>query len=333
MPQTPLVMEFQITQEYLGQATNLVFEAPLFKECLDADTYVKGKGSAVAKVIDGSLQNYSITGIAGVSNIGNDRNWTGHPFGQANWYAFGRLAWDYTLSSSQLANEWLRQTFTNNRVFVDAVTKIMLMSRETMVNYMTPLGLHHIMGTGHHYGPAPWVSNAGRADWNPVYYHRADSIGLGFDRTLTGSNALAQYAPDVRKQWENVNTCDEKYLLWFHHVPWNYKMSKGNTSEKPGTTLWRALCDKYYSGVDSVRWMQRTWNKLKDYIDDERFEQVSMLLAVQEKEAVWWRNACLLYFQTFSRMPLPEGFEKPDHTLEYYKGLRFPYAPGIGGNL
>ena len=333
MPQTPLVMEFQITQEYLGQGTNLVFEAPLFKECLDADTHVKGKGSAVEKVIDGSLQNYSITGIAGVSNIGNERNWTGHPFGQANWYAFGRLAWDYTLSSFQIADEWLRQTFTNNPVFVDAGRKIMLMSRETVVNYMTPLGLHHIMGTGHHYGPAPWVSNAGRADWNPVYYHRADSIGIGFDRTSTGSNALAQYVADVREQWQNVNTCDEKYLLWFHHVPWNYKMSEGNVPENAGRTLWESLCHKYYSGVDSVRWMQRTWNELKNYIDDERFERVSMLLAIQEKEAVWWRNACLLYFQTFSNMPLPAGFEKPDHTLDYYKALKFPYAPGIGGNL
>lgn len=326
MAQTPLVMEFQITQEYLGQATNLVFEAPLFKECLDADTYVKGNGSSVAKVIDGSLENYPITAIAGVSNIGNERNWTGHPFGQGNWYAFGRLAWDYNLSSSQVADEWLRQTFTNNVQFVQAAKKIMLSSRETLVNYMTPLGLHHIMGTGHHYGPAPWVSNAGRADWNPVYYHRADSVGLGFDRTTTGSNALSQYTPEVRKQWEDVNHCEEKYLLWFHHVPWNFKM-------KSGRTLWEELCYKYYSGVDSVLSMQKMWNGLKNFIDQERFDQVKMLLAVQEREAMWWRNACLLYFQTFSKMPIPSGFEKPDHTLEYYQALRFPYAPGIGGNL
>jgi alpha-glucuronidase len=326
MAQTPLVMEFQITQEYLGQATNLVFEAPLFKECLDADTYVKGNGSSVAKVIDGSLENYPITAIAGVSNIGNERNWTGHPFGQGNWYAFGRLAWDYNLSSSQVADEWLRQTFTNNVQFVQAAKKIMLSSRETLVNYMTPLGLHHIMGTGHHYGPAPWVSNAGRADWNPVYYHRADSVGLGFDRTTTGSNALSQYTPEIRKQWEDVNHCEEKYLLWFHHVPWNFKM-------KSGRTLWEELCYKYYSGVDSVLSMQKMWNGLKNFIDQERFDQVKMLLAVQEREAMWWRNACLLYFQTFSKMPIPSGFEKPDHTLEYYQALRFPYAPGIGGNL
>ncbi|HEV8284158.1 MAG TPA: alpha-glucuronidase family glycosyl hydrolase [Chitinophagaceae bacterium] len=324
MPQTPLAMEFQITQEYLGQATNLVYEAPLFKECLDADTYAKGRGPSVAKIIDGSLENYSVTGMAGVANIGNERNWTGHPFAQANWYAFGRLAWDQDLSSSQIADEWLRQTFTNDLRFIDAAKKIMLMSREALVNYMTPLGLHHIMGTGHHYGPAPWVSNAGRADWNPVYYHRADSIGIGFDRTAAGSNALSQYANEVKSQWENISTCDEKYLLWFHHVSWSYKM-------RSGRILWEELCHQYYSGVDSVRWMQKTWNELKNYIDKERFDQVKMLLAIQEKEAVWWRNACLLYFQTFSKMPIPANYEKPDHELEYYKALRFTFAPGNGG--
>jgi len=335
MQHTPLIIEFQLTQEYLGQATTLVYEAPLFKECLDADSYSKarlndtvgqGKGSTVAKVIDGSLENYPATAIAGVANIGNERNWTGHPFGQANWYAFGRLAWDHELSSEQIAEEWLRQTFSNDQHFVIGTKKIMMMSRETMVNYMTPLGLHHIMGTGFHYGPAPWVDNAGRADWNPVYYHRADSTGIGFDRTVTGSNAISQYAEEVRKQWEDVKTCDEKYLLWFHHVSWNYKM-------KSGRTLWNELCYKYYSGVDSVRWMQHTWNGLKKYIDEERFEQVKMLLAIQEKEAVWWRNACLLYFQTWSKMPIPASYEKPDHDLQYYKALKFPYAPGNGGNL
>jgi len=326
MQHTPLIIEFQLTQEYLGQATTLVYEAPLFKECLDADSYSTGKGSTVAKVIDGSLENYSATAIAGVANIGNERNWTGHPFGQANWYAFGRLAWDHELSSEQIAEEWLRQTFSNDQHFVIGTKKIMMMSRETMVNYMTPLGLHHIMGTGFHYGPAPWVDNAGRADWNPVYYHRADSTGIGFDRTVTGSNAISQYAEEVRKQWEDVKTCDEKYLLWFHHVSWNYKM-------KSGRTLWNELCYKYYSGVDSVRWMQHTWNGLKKYIDEERFEQVKMLLAIQEKEAVWWRNACLLYFQTWSKMPIPASYEKPDHDLQYYKALKFPYAPGNGGNL
>jgi alpha-glucuronidase len=318
------MMEFQVTQEYLGQSTHLVFEAPMFKEVLEADTYREGKGSTVATVIDGSLQHYATTGMAGVSNIGNDVNWTGHLFGQSNWYAFGRLAWDHTLSSPQIAEEWIRQTFGNTKKMVDPIKKIMLSSHEALVNYMTPLGLHHIMGTGHHYGPAPWVNDAGRADWNPVYYHRADSIGIGFNRTATGSNALAQYAPEVRRQFENISTCPEEYLLWFHHVPWSYKMQSGNT-------LWEELCYRYSAGVDSVRNIQKEWNDLKGLVDEERFRHVQMLLNIQVKEALWWRNACLLYFQTFSKMPIPKGLEKPDQTLDYYKSLKFPYAPGTAG--
>jgi alpha-glucuronidase len=325
MPQTPLMMEFQITQEYLGQATNLVYEAPLFKEVLNADTYAKGPGSTVAKIIEGSLDNHAYSGMAGVANIGNDRNWTGHPFAQANWYTLGRLSWDPGLNSAQIADEWIRQSFTNNLNFIAAAKKIMLSSWETMINYMTPLGLNHIMGTSHHYGPAPWVSNAGRADWNPVYYHRADSIGIGFNRTTNGSNALSQYAPEVRSRFENINTCPEKFLLWFHHVPWNFKM-------KSGRNLWNELCYKYNQGVDSVRWMQKTWDDLNGLIDKERHKQVKMLLAIQEKEAVWWRDACLSYFQTFSKMPIPANYEQPKHPLDYYKNLRFPFAPGIGGN-
>ncbi len=326
IPKTPIVMEFQITMEYLGQGTHLVYEAPLFKECLDADTYTKGKGSTVAKVVDGSLDNNLISGIAGVANIGNERNWTNHPFGQANWYAFGRLAWDHTLSSARIADEWIKQTFSNNKSFVNEVKGIMLASRQIMVNYMTPLGLHHIMGTGHHYGPAPWVSNAGRADWNPVYYHKADSAGIGFDRTVSGSNALSQYSPEVSAQWSNLNNCAEEYLLWFHHVPWKYKM-------KSGKTLWDELCYKYNAGVDSVRWMQKTWEKMKSLIDEERFKQTKMFLSIQEKDAAWWRNACLLYFQTFSRRPIPSNYEKADHSLEYYKALRFQFAPGNGNSF
>ena len=325
MPQTPLMMEFQLTQEYLGQGTHLVYEAPLFKEVLDADTYTNAKGSTIAKIIDGSIDNYSITGIAGVANIGNERNWTNHPFGQANWYAFGRLAWDHDLTAAQIADEWIKQTFSNNKQVVNTIEKIMIASREAVVNYMTPLGLHHIMATGHHYGPGPWVDNLARADWNPVYYHHADLFGIGFDRTATGSNALAQYKKEVSDQWKDSNNIDEKYLLWFHHVSWNHKMNSGKN-------LWGELCAKYQEGVDSVRWMQHQWNGLKNYIDEEKFQQVKMFLSIQGKEAVWWRNACLLYFQTFSKMPLPNGYEKPDHTLEYYKSLRFPYAPGNGGN-
>jgi alpha-glucuronidase len=325
MPKTSLMMEFQVTQEYLGQGTQLVYEAPLMKEVLDADTYANGKGTTVASIIDGSANQQSLTGIAGVSNIGDDKNWCGHPFAQSNWYAFGKLAWDHTLSSEKIADDWIRMSFNNTASFVNTTKKIMLGSRETLVHYMTPLGLHHIMGDGHHYGPSPWSDRLGRADWNPVYYHRADSIGIGFERTVKGSNALEQYAPAVRKIYEDISTCPEEYLLWFHHTAWTFKM-------KSGKTLWEELCAKYYSGVNDVRTMQQNWNSIKGSIDEEQFEHVKMLLAVQEKEAVWWRNACLLYFQTFSKMPLPAGAEQPDQTLDYYKGLRFQFVPGNGGN-
>ncbi|MFN3665091.1 MAG: alpha-glucuronidase family glycosyl hydrolase [Sediminibacterium sp.] len=322
MPKTPLMMEFQVTQEYLGQATNLVYLGTLFKECLDSDTYTSGKGSTVAKVLDGSFnKDQQLTGMAGVANIGNDINWCGHPFAQANWYALGRLAWDHELSAEKIAEEWLKMTYSNNPAFVQTASKLMMESRDLFVQYANPIGLHHIMGTGHHYGPAPWVSNLNRPDWNPVYYHKADSIGIGFNRTATGSNALAQYHPDARKRWENMLDCEEKNLLWFHHVPWNFKM-------KSGRTLWNELCYNYYKGAERVAAMQKTWDGLQSYVDKQRFSEVKMLLKVQEEEAIWWRNACLLYFQTFSKQPIPKEYPQPDKSLDYYKNLRFPYAPG-----
>jgi alpha-glucuronidase len=321
MPKTPLAMEFQLTQEYLGQGTHLVYEAPLFKEVLTADTYAEGKNSTVAKVIDGSLNHFSLSLLAGVSNIGNDINWCSHPFAQANWYALGRLAWDYDLSSAAIAEEWIRQTFSNNNTFVAATKKIMLQSHETLVNYMTPLGLAHIMYNGHHYGPMPWGNSLGRPDWNPVYYHKADSIGLGFNRTVTGTGALALYQPAVNQLWNDSNTCDDKYLLWFHHVSWNHTMHSGRT-------MWNELCYKYYTGVDSVKAMQHQWNTLQPFVDVQQFNAVKQLLQVQVDEAIWWRNACLLYFQTFSKLSIPKKYEQPGHTLEYYKSLRFSYVPG-----
>lgn len=321
MPKTPLMMEFQITQEYLGQSTHTVFQPKLYEEVLKADTYRKGKGSTVAKVIDGSLNNKKLTGMAGVSNIGNDINWTGNPMLQANWYGFGRLAWNPYLSANDIADEWLRSTFSNNENFVKPTKKILLDSREAVVNYMTPLGLHHIMATGHHYGPGPWVSNLSRPEWNPVYYHKADSFGIGFDRTPTGSNATSQYAPEVASKYNNLDTCPEEDLLWFHHVPWDYKL-------KNGETLWNGMALKYQEGVDQVETMVKTWNKMKPFVDEERFNAVKMLLKIQQKEAKWWRDACLLYFQQYSNMPLPKGVEQPTETLEYYKSLKFPFAPG-----
>mgnify|MGYP003804848211 FL=1 len=321
MPKTPLMMEFQITQEYTGCATHLVYLAPLYEECLDADTYAKGKGSTVAKVIDGSLDNHRYSGLAGVSNIGNDRNWTGHPFAQSNWYAYGRLAWNPALSSEDIADEWIRQTFSNDTKVIDVLKPMMMQSREAMVDYMTPLGLHHIMARNHHWGPGPWV-DGGRPDWTSLYYHRADSLGIGFNRSSTGSNAVAQYYEPVRQQFDKLETCPENLLLWFHHVPWTYKL-------KNGQTLWNAICDHYYRGTDAVKQMQKQWQGLKGSIDDQRFDHVSQLLQIQVNESVWWRNACLLYFQQFSKMPIPEKYEKPDKTLEYYQNLQFRYVPGI----
>lgn len=314
MPQTPVMPEFQVTQEYLGFSIHLVFLAPLFEECLKSDTYAKGKGSLVAKVTDGTLHGYPVTAMAGVANTGNSRNWTIHPFAQSNWYAFGRLAWDPYMSSGKIADEWLRMTFGNNESFVGRTKKIMLSSREIAVNYMTPLGLHHIMYANIHYGPAPWY-NRGRQDWTSVYYHRADSGGIGFNRTSTGSNATSQYFPEVRDVFEKAETCPENLLLWFHHVPWDQRL-------KSGRTLWDELCFRYNSGVDSARWMQAEWERASGEIDDDRFKLVKSLLSEQVENAKVWRDACLLYFQTFSKMPVPAEYEKPEHTLDYYMKVR-----------
>lgn len=322
MPKTPVMMEFQITQEYLGQGTSLVYLAPMYKEVLDFDTYAKGKGSTVARVLDGSVDDYPITGMAGVSNIGTDRNWTGHPAGQANWYAYGRLAWNYELSAEQIAEEWIRMTYSNNPAVVRPVKSILLSSYETLVKYMTPLGLHHIMARGHHYGPGPWVKEMPRADWTSVYYHKADSIGVGFDRTRSGSNAIEQYFPSVQQLFASPQTIPLKYLLWFHRVEWDQQLPSGKT-------LWETLCHHYYDGAREVEKMKEQWQLIKGKIDDERHERMNMLLNIQIKEAKWWRNACVLYFQSFSGMPIPDGLEKPEGSLDYYMNLNYPYAPGI----
>jgi alpha-glucuronidase len=322
MKKTPVMMEFQITQEYLGQGTHLVYLANLYKECLDADTFQYGPGTSVAKIIDGSVQNLPITGMAGVANIGSDRNWCGHPFAQANWYAFGRLAWDHELTAGQIAYEWINMTFTANPGAVSVISSIMEQSWETTVDYMTPLGLHHIMGWNHHYGPAPWIQNKHRADWTSVYYHRADTAGLGFNRTETGANAVGQYAPPVNRLFSSREECPEKFLLWFHHVGWDEKL-------KSGRTLWNELCFRYYTATERVAQMQNDWNAVAGYIDAERFNHVRQLLQIQYQEAVWWRNACVLYFQTFSKRPIPKELPAPDKSLDYYMKLEFPYAPGI----
>ena len=311
LPKTQTMMELQITQEYMGHSHWLAYLAPMYKETLDSDTYAKGKGSTVAKVIDGSLFHYDKTGIAGVANTGTDENWTGQPFGQANWYAFGRLAWNHNLSSAQIADEWIRMTFTNDPVFVKKVKKIMLASRQIGVLCRDPLGLNDLFEQPHHWGPAPWY-NKGPLEWRNTYYHRADSSGIGFDRTASGSDAIAQYFPPVTKEFSKIKTTPQKYLLWFHHVSWNYKMPSGKT-------LWQELCKKYYQGVDSVRWTQKVWNSLQGKIDKQRYDHEKALLQLEYQEAVWWRNACLLYFQTFSHQPIPDQYPKPKKSLKYYK--------------
>jgi alpha-glucuronidase len=320
MPHTPLMLEVQPTQEYLGLATHLVYMAPLFKETLDADTTCAGPGSRVAQVVDGSLDQHTLSGMAAVANTGSDRNWCGHPFAAANWFAFGRLAWDHTLSSEEIADDWLRMTFGNDERFVEPAKAVMIESREAVVNYMTPLGLHHIMARNHHYGPGPWVAG-GRADWTSVYYHRADAAGVGFDRTPSGSNAVSHYFSPYREQLADLDTCPEELLLWFHHVPWQQKM-------KSGRTLWDELCFKYNQGVGQVRQMQSTWDSLAEFVDAARFEHVRSLLVIQEKEARWWRDACLLYFQTFSKLPIPAEYEPPAESLDYYMNLQHYYVPG-----
>jgi alpha-glucuronidase len=321
MKKTPVMMEFQITQEYLGQGLHLCYMASLYKENLDLDTYAKGKGSYVSKAIDGTLHNNSLSAIAGVANTGSDRNWTGHPFGQANWYSYGRLAWNHQLSAEEIAEEWIRMTFGNNEKSLSVIKEIMMSSYETEVNFNTPLGLHHQMAWHHHYGPGPWVDNKMRADWTSVYYHRASEDGIGFDRTKTGSDAVSQYFPELESKYGNIETCPEEYLLWFHHVPWDYKM-------KSGRTLWHELCYKYDLGVKQLEEIQQKWNSLEKYIDTERFVHVQSLLKIQYNTAKIWRGSCILYYQTFSKRPLPEWFEKPDKTLEEYMKIEFKYMPG-----
>jgi alpha-glucuronidase len=312
MPRTQVMPELQITQEYLGFSNHFVFLATMWREFLDSDTYARGRGSTVARVVDGSLYRQRLTGIAGVANTGSVRNWTGHDLLQANWYAFGRLAWDPSLSSEQIATEWTRMTLTHDARAVTTIVRLMLESHEAVVNYMTPLGLHHLFWGGHHYGPAPWWDTEKRDDWNPVYYHKADAFGIGFDRTKTGSNTVSQYHPAVARQFSRLDTCPEKFLLWFHHVPWDHKM-------KSGRTLWTEMALHYQSGVDWVRATRATWATLVDKIDPERHAAISKKLAIQERDAVWWRDACLLYFQTFAKRPLPQGVEPPAKTLSDYK--------------
>jgi alpha-glucuronidase len=232
---------------------------------------------------------------------------------------FGRLAWNPTLSSAAIADEWIRMTFSNDAKVVELIKHMMMTSREAVVNYMTPLGLAHIMATGHHYGPGPWVSQ-GRPDWTPVYYHRADTLGIGFDRTAAGSNAVEQYFPPVRARYSTRDSTADSLLLFFHRVRWT-------DTTHSGRTVWNELVARYNAGVDSVRSMQRAWSALRGAIDDQRFAEVASFLEIQSNEARWWRDAALQYFQQYSRMPIPPEYEQPAHPLSFYLSLRCPADP------
>lgn len=338
MKKTALMPELQITQEYLGHSNHLVFLSSMWKEFLDADTHAAGDGTTISKLTAGEVYPQKITAFAGVANIGNDDNWCGHHFAQANWYAFGRLAWNNQLSSEQIADEWIKMTFSrqltadnglqksnlssfNSQLLsrdscLLSIKKMMLSSHQTAVDYMMPLGLHHIFAWTHHYGPEPWCEIPGaRPDWLPKYYHKADSIGLGFDRTTNGSNAVSQYASPLKEQFNDINQCPDKYLLWFQHVPWNYRM-------KSGKTLWYELCYTYDKGVQSVREYQKIWDKAEPFIDAQRFAEVQSKLRIQARDAVWWKDACLLYFQTFSKQPIPYDIERPVHDLDSLKAIK-----------
>ena len=294
MNKTPQAVEFQITQEYTGQSKHLVYLAPMWKEFF----YFVSPDSLKA--------------IAGVSNVGDDTNWCGHPFSQANWYAFGRLAWNPSLSSDFIAQEWIGQTF-GNEVDSYALADMMTTSREACVDYMMPLGLHHLFAFDHHYGPEP---NGFKAEypleWCPVYYHKASKDGIGFDRSSTGTNAVSQYREPYRSLYNDLKTCPDEYLLWFHHVPWDYKLRNGDT-------LWDELCALYYRGIEQVISYQKLWNKVQPQIDRERWEHVNMLLGVQLESAKQWRDTILRYFQQFSKLPIKYA----------YTDIAYPAEPSV----
>ena len=300
MPHTQLMVEFQVTQEYLGHSNHLAYLAPMWKE------FYSYYGPSDMKA------------AAGVTNIGDDTNWCGNDLAQSNWYAFGRLAWNPALSSEEIAREWLAQTFTADSRFVRPMTEVMMQSREAVVDYMMPLGLHHIFAWGHHYGPEPWCEIEGaRPDWLPTYYHRADKEGLGFDRTTDGSDAVSQYPDSLAAVFNSIDSCPDEFLLWFHHVPWKHEM-------KSGRTMWDELCLHYQRGVDAARGFRDTWKDMSPYVDAERHAAVAHRFDIQASDAVWWKDACLEYFRTFSHMKYPAGVEKPHFSLKKLKKVKLP---------
>ena len=306
------MIEFQITQEYLGQSKQLCYLGTMWEECIDT---LMNNGAPRMKA------------IAGVANTGQDANWCGHIFAQANWYAFGRLAWDPTLSAGQIADEWLHLTFPRPKGcsrkefetnFIEPVKALMMASREDMVDYMMPLGLHHIFASNAHYGPEPWYEPPFlRKDWTPPYYHKADSAGVGFDRTYEGSGNVAQYPEPLRSQYNSLEDCPENLLLWFHHVPWDYRM-------KSGRTLWEEMCIHYDRGLRKASEYRGIWASVRKYVDPQVWQEVADKLEIQYQDASVWRDACVQYFQTFCGMEIPSEVEKPVIPLDSLKRRWMP---------
>ena len=304
LQKTPVMPEFQITQEYTGQSVHTCFLASMWKEFFDVV-----KEHARVKKYDA---------VAGVANVGDMKDWCGSDMTQVNWYAFGRMAWNDAIAPQQIADEWLKMTYTTDKAFVEPMTDVLMESREAVVRYMMPLGLHHIFAGGHHYGPEPWCDPKGwREDWKPKYYHKADKAGLGFDRTMTGSQNVRQYPDALYNKYNKVDECPEQLLLWFHHVPWTHKMHNGET-------LWEALCHTYDQGVRQAEAFARVWNQMKPYVDAERYEAQKLNFDRQAKDAWWWRDACLLYFQQFSGMKLPLDCPAPKYKLEDLQKYNLP---------
>lgn len=305
MPSTPQAVEFQVTQEYLGHSNHVAYLAPMWSEFF---SYVDPA---------------SLDAVAGVANVGDSPCLTGSPVADLNWYALGRLAWNPRLTPAAIADEWMAHNLWRDDVEAPdsvraSVRDMLLRSREAVVDYMMPLGLHHLFAFGHHYGPEPWCDPEGaRPDWLPKYYHRADRVGLGFDRSSHGSNAVAQYPDSLCRVLDDVASCPEQFLLWFHHVPWTHRMHSGRT-------LWQELCAAYVRGVDSVDSFVRTWEAARPYVRPGMYDAVSANLRTQARDARWWRDACLQYFAQFSGMPLPPGVPEPGHSLDSLMRVKLP---------
>ena len=304
---TKMMMEFQVTQEYLGFSNHLAYLGTMWEECLQSDTYRDGAGTPVSK---------TITAIAGVANTGQDPNFCGYVFAQANWYAYGRLAWNPALSASQIADEWIRQTFLKPEgmtdkafaaKFIAPVHDILMASREAVVNYEMPVGLHHLFG-GTHYGPAPW-DRLGRPDWTPAYYHQADSAGIGFDRTRSGSDNVDQYNEPLASTFNDLATCPENLILWFDHLPWDYKLSSGRT-------MWDEICLHYDTGIRQVEEFRKTWAGLKPYVAPALWEETATKLEIQQHDAEWWRDANVGYFQQINGLSLPADVRPLDTPID-----------------